>query len=158
MENQRTLDQMQQYDGPLVEIDSVNTIFSDSSVVRVRMFGPKQLEFENGDRDFPKGVRVEFFGERGDSSSVLTANHAHYFKDQHMYKVTGNVIIRSIGESKTMKTEELFWKPGSKRVYTEKSLTITTPDKILLGEGLDASEDFTYYRILKPTGSILLNQ
>jgi LPS export ABC transporter protein LptC len=158
IKNNKTMDQMKSYDGPLMDIDSVLTIFSDSAVVRVKMSGVKQYEFENGNREFPKGVRVEFFGEDGDSSSVLTSNYARYFKDQDLYQVTGNVIIRSIGEKKTMKTEELYWKPGNKKVYTEKTVTIQTVDKMLIGEGLEATEDFSYYEIKKPTGSFLLKQ
>lgn len=152
------MEQMKPYTGPAVEIDTVLTIFSDSAIVRVKLSGDKQIELENGNREFPKGVRVEFFNEQGDSSSVLTANHARFFKDKNLYQVTGNVVIRSVGEKKVMNTEELYWKPAEHKVYTDKFVTIETVKEVIMGNGLDANEDFTYYKISKPTGRFLLKQ
>ena len=140
------------YQGPVMEVDNIETLYSDSTVLRIRLKAPKQIELQNGDREFPNGVYVEFFDEKGKKTSNLKANSGVYYKEQNSYKVTGNVIIKNLVEEKTMKTEELNWFPATKKVSTEKFIRIETPDQILTGEGLDAAEDFSNYKIRKPTG------
>jgi hypothetical protein len=61
-------------------------------------------------------------------------------------------------ENKSLQTEELFWSPKDKKIYTDKFVIITTPTEIIKGEGLVANEDFSYYEIQKPTGIIALDE
>ncbi len=150
--NSKTMEQMKPYTGPAMEIDNIETIYSDLAIPRVKLTGAKQIELQNGNREFPKGVVVEFYDESGAASSVLTANFARYYKDMNKYLVTGNVIVKSIGEHKTLKTEELNWDPIRQKIFTEKFVTIETAKEILTGQGLEAKEDFSSYKILKPTG------
>jgi hypothetical protein len=72
--------------------------------------------------------------------------------------VRGNVIVRNLQKGETLNTEELSWKPETKKIFTEKFVTITTADEILKGEGLDAMQDMTHYRIRKPLGVFSLKQ
>jgi LPS export ABC transporter protein LptC len=72
--------------------------------------------------------------------------------------VRGNVIVKSLDKGQTLNTEELNWKPETKTVYTEKFVTITTAEEILKGEGLDAAQDLSRYKIRKPTGVFPLKQ
>lgn len=140
------------YQGPVMEVENVETLYSDSTVLRIRLKAPKQIELQNGDREFPNGVYVEFYDESGKMTSTLTANSATFYKEKNSYKVLGNVIIKNLEEQKTLKTEELNWFPDKQKVNTDKFIRIETPDQILTGEGLDAREDFSSYKIRKPKG------
>jgi hypothetical protein len=42
-----------------------------------------------------------------------------------------------------MYTETLFWNQKEKKIYTRKPVKITSPDKIIFGDSLNANEDFT---------------
>ncbi|MBO9701514.1 MAG: LPS export ABC transporter periplasmic protein LptC [Sporocytophaga sp.] len=152
----KTYEQLKPYDGPVMEVNDIETIYSDSSVVRVRLKAPKELELQNGDKLFPKGVFIEFFDKKGVKTSTLRGNSGKLEKEKNLYNVKGAVEIKSIEQQKKMNSEELFWDPGKDEVYcdTNTFVTITTPTEILMGRGLKTNQNFTSYKILHPTGVI----
>lgn len=146
------------YDGPLLEIENMVTLYSDSATVRVKVEAQKQLEFESGDSEFPDGVYIEFYDKNQKVSSTLKADYGYYTKKENLYKATGNVEVESYEDGKKLNTEELFWKPDKQEIYTDKFVRIETAEEILLGEGLTAAQDFSNYKILKPTGELSIEQ
>jgi LPS export ABC transporter protein LptC len=153
------MEQMKPYDGPLMEIDSMETIYSDVAETRVRVRAKKQLGLQNGNREFPQGLFIEFF-EKGKVASTLTSNFGRYYKDLNKYLVSGNVVIKDLDEGKQLNTEELFWMPAEERIFVDpsKQVIITTKTDVLNGFGLEAKEDFSKYRILNPKGTKIVNQ
>jgi LPS export ABC transporter protein LptC len=147
-------DQMVNYNGPFMEVDNVETLFTDSSVLRIRLKAPKQMEQLNGDRIFPNGVYVEFFDVTGKKTSTLKANTGNYYKDQSLYVVKGNVIINNLEKEEKLNTEELNWDPETKKIYTDKYLRIESPEKTIEATGMDAKEDFSNYKLRKVIGEI----
>ena len=149
----KTMEEMKPYDGPVMEIENMETIFSDFAEVKIKLKAPKQIELQNGNREFPKGLLVEFY-EGGKIKSTLTSNFGRYYKETNKYMVSGNVIIKSLEEEKRMNTEEMFWIPAEERIYVEKDkqVVITTKKEVLYGNGLEAKQDFSDYTILKPHG------
>ena len=69
----------------------------------------------------------------------------------------GNVKLESIQKHQKLTTEELFWNRKDKQVYTDKFVIIETGEDVLHGQGLTAAQDFSTYRILKPTGELGLD-
>lgn len=139
-----------------MEADSSVILYSDSAVVRIRISAPKQLEFETGDMEFPNKIFIEFFEPSGELSSTLEANTAFYFKEKDLYQAIGDVRVIGYLEPQKLNTEELFWDPKEEEIYTEKFVKIETEDQISTGNGLRAKQDFSTYRILKPEGTIYL--
>src|SRR6478735_7603250 len=78
-----------QYKGPAIESDNIETRYSDSSKLKIKLRAPKQLELQNGNRVFPNGVKMEFYGEKGEITSTLSANSGIYYKDENYYNVKG---------------------------------------------------------------------
>lgn len=151
-QNEKKIAFHEKYTGPLLEIDSVNTLLSDSAINKMRIIAPKQLEFVSGDRSFPNGLKIVFYKSNGKQESVLTANSGKYSKLTDLYTVTGKVIIENPEEKKKLTTEILNWNPVRKEVFTDKHVVISNPTEILEGEGLVAAQDFSTYKILKVTG------
>ncbi len=145
------------YKGPLSEVNNLDMLFSDSAKVRIHLKAPLQLELENGDRTFPKGVFIEFYDEKGVKTSTLKANKGIRYAN-NIYYVQGNVIVHNLEKNETLNTEELNWKPDTKKIYTDKFVTIKTPESVLKGTGLDAEQDFSRYHIRQPTGILPLEQ
>ena len=139
-------------------MDSVDMLFSDSAIVVMHMTSPKQDDYENGDQEWPSGFRLEYFDSKGDPESTFTANYVFYSKKEDLYHATGNVIVQNLVNEDQLNTEELFWDPNEEEFYTEKFVTIKSEDEVHTGEGLRASQDFAEYRILKPSGSFLLEE
>jgi len=120
--------------------------------VKVKMLADLLYEFENGDREFPNGVYMEFFDESGKLESTLQANHAFFFKKDNQWRGRGNVEVKNVEKSEQLNTEELFWNPKEKKIFTEKFVTIRQQGDVIYGEGLEANQDLTDYIIKKPAG------
>ena len=147
-----------EYLGPAIEAEDITTLYTDSAVLRVKLQAPVQWELQNKDIEFPKGMEVDFYEEDSTHSSKLTANYGYYYSEEKIYKASGNVIINNEEKEETLKTEELFWEPEKQIIHTDKFVRIETPEEILEGEGLEAKEDFSSYKIKKITGTFLIEK
>jgi LPS export ABC transporter protein LptC len=148
----------EEYTGPIMEADTVQIIYSDSAVVRVIVKASKQYEYENGDREFPNDIYIEFYEADGTMSSTLEANSAYYTKEKDLYKAEGDVEVIGYVDPRKMNSEELYWEPQKEEIYTDKFVRIQSEDQISTGTGLVAKQDFSSYRILNPSGTIYLEE
>jgi LPS export ABC transporter protein LptC len=148
----------EEYSGPIMEADTVEIIYSDSAVVRVILKATKQYEYENGDREFPNDIFIEFYETDGTMSSTLEANSAYYTKEKDLYKAEGDVEVIGYIDPRKMNSEELYWEPQKEEIYTDKFVRIQSEDQISTGTGLVAKQDFSSYRILNPSGTIYLDE
>lgn len=147
-----------EYKGPQMEVYNIASLYSDSGRSKILLNAPKELEYQNGDQDFPDGIYLEFFDEEtGKKASTLKGNKGKFVKDKNVYVVTGNVIVKSLTEKKKLNSEELVWKPDEKKITSDKFVRIETPCEILTGDGLISNEDFSSYQILKPKANIFLD-
>lgn len=122
----------------------------------MRIKSPHQDDYEIGDIEWKEGVHVEYFDGNGEVSTIFSANYVYYTKKEKLYHAEGNVIVRNLENGDELNTEELFWNEGEERYYTDKFVTIMTDGEVHTGEGLDANQDFTEYKILKPSGTFSL--
>ncbi len=150
--SQKELKEPLVYEGPLSEAENVELFYSESEKVKVKMIAALVYEYENGDREFPKGVYLEFYDEFENLESTLRANEAYYFKDENKWRGRGNVEVMNVKKKEQLNTEELFWKPKEEKIFTEKFLTIRQEDQVVSGEGLEAKQDLSHYKITNPSG------
>lgn len=148
--------EVEPFTGPLLEADSIRTLYSDSAVVRVMVQGPKQFQFQNGDQEFPEGIYIEFYESDGSTSSTLVANHGFFFVEENRYTGIGDIEVISVKDNKKLLTDTLHWSQPDEKVYTKSRVTIIEEGDTLRGQGLEAAQDFSSYTILKPEGSTLL--
>jgi len=142
------------YDGPLMEGEDVDMLYTEKDLIKIKMKAKKVNDLQNGDREFPEGIYLEFFDETRKLTSTLVANHAYYFKQENKWRGRGKVEVKNIEKNQQLNTEELFWKPDTKKISTEKFVTIKTDSEILYGTGLDATENLSTYTITNPEGEI----
>ncbi|MEQ8423521.1 MAG: LPS export ABC transporter periplasmic protein LptC [Cyclobacteriaceae bacterium] len=141
-----------EYKGPLKEAENVEMFYAEQDVIKTKMIAKKFLEFENGDREFPEGIYLEFFDETGKITSTLRANSAYYFSEEDKWRGRGKVEIVNIEKREQLNTEELFWKQDTKRIFTEKFVTIKLESEVIYGTGLEAAQDLSDYTIKNPEG------
>jgi len=146
------------YEGPILELTNATTYYSDSSVVRIKLQAPKQLEFENKDREFKEGIYLEFYEPDGSLSSNLSANYCYYYAGEDKWRALGNVVVKNIANKEQLDTEELFWVPDDEIVYTNKFVRIETEGEIIMGEGLEAKQDFSWWTLEEMRGTIYLDE
>jgi len=147
-----------EYTGPLREAENVELYYSEDDKVKIKMLAESLYEFENGDREFPKGVYIEFYDEFGRLESTLRANHAYFFKKDEQWRGRGKVEVKNIAKNEQLNTEELFWKPNAKTIFTDKFVTIRQQGDVIYGEGLEANQDLSDYLIKKPAGEFEVNE
>jgi LPS export ABC transporter protein LptC len=114
------------YEGPLSEAENVELFYSESDKVKVKMIAALVYEYENGDREFPKGVYLEFYDEFENLESTLKANEAYFFQEDNKWRGRGNVEVKNVKKKEQLNTEELFWKPKEEKIYTDKFLTMNS--------------------------------
>lgn len=150
--------EIQEYTGPIIELGPATTYYSDSARVKMRMEAPRQLEFGSGDREFPEGLFLQFFDSEGDPTSTLKADYCYYSKKEDLYKATGNVVVQDVETNDRLDTEELYWNQKEEEVFTEKFVRIEKDGELHIGDGLEAKQDFSYWKILNSKGTITLNE
>ena len=60
--------------------------------------------------------------------------------------------VINIEKQQKLNTEELFWKPDTKKIFTDKFVTIKLENEILYGTGFDADQDLSNYTMKNPEG------
>ncbi len=110
----------------------------------------KKWNSENPRTEFPKGLRVVFFNGKSDTT-ILTANYGVNNEQTKEMKVRGNVVVVNY-KNEILETEALTWVERDKKIRTKEHVKITTEDEVILGEGMEANENFTNYKIWKTTG------
>ena len=141
-----------EYTGPMREVEKMEMFYSESDRIKIKMTSDLVYEFLNGDREFPKGLYVEFFDEFGNLESTLKANHAYFFNADNKWRGRGNVEVKNIEKHEQLNTEELFWKQNDQKISTEKFVTIRQQGDVIFGTGLDAKQDLSDYTITHPYG------
>ena len=156
-DDSRSADDFKEYEGPSVEVTDAEFLFSDSAIVRMKFTARRQLQYANGDQDFPEGIYIESYETDGSKTSTIVADRGHYDREDDKYTAEGNVVVKNLESGETLKTEILHWEPRKKEIYTDRYVEIASQEEVIMGEGLTADEDFSSYRILKPTGSFSVN-
>ncbi len=133
----------------------VEIIYSDSAQVKIKIFAPvlENYEREGKKTVFPRGVYIEFFDSQGKVKSWLKANYAIYHDADSRMEARHNVVVMN-EKGEKLNTEKLFWTRNDGKVFTNDAVKITTRDEIILGEGLEATEDFSDLKILNVTGTL----
>lgn len=141
--------------------DEVTIIYSERGKSKIRMYATEFIRNEVAKPpfvDMRKGLKVEFFEDSSDNvESTLTALYARWYEGK------GNVLIRDSvvvvnKKGETLRTEELIWNQNVRKFYTEKFVRINTPDQVMYGDGLEANEDFSWYRIKNPKGVVRVDK
>ncbi len=135
------------YEGPLRQADSIKVYYTEMEVLKTVMQAKKLNEFQNGDREFPEGIYLEFYDKDGKVSSTLRANSAFFFKEENKWRGRGKVEVINVEKHQQLNTEELFWKPDTKKIFTDKFVTITDQEDVLYGTGLTANQDLSNYHL-----------
>lgn len=156
--SQKENTQPKEYEGPLQEAENLEMLYTENEKLKVKMKTPLLYEFKNSDREFPKGINLEFYDVNGKLSSTLRADHAYYFKNEDKWRAQGKVEVINIEKNEQLTTEELFWFPTKETISSDKFVTIRQQKEVIFGEGLLAKQDMSSYEITNPHGSFSVEE
>lgn len=153
-EEKKQIRKVDPYSGPIEEINDVKLLYSEAAKLKVRLTTAKQFRYTNEDRRYPKPVYISFYNPTGEEVTTIRSDSGRYDKAKDLYIVMGNVVVVNKQKQEKLLTPELNWKPQTKKVFTDKRVTILSQQtgEKLYGIGLDANQDFSQYSIRKPTG------
>ncbi|MBI1768871.1 MAG: LPS export ABC transporter periplasmic protein LptC [Bacteroidetes bacterium] len=146
------------YDGPLKQAQNIVVYHTEKEKLKTILQAKKLNEFQNGDREFPEGVYIEFYDLTGKMTSTLRANTAYFFKEENKWRGRGKVEVKNIEKQQQLNSEELFWKPDTKKIFTDKFVTITDKEDVIYGTGLTADQDLSNYSLKNTSGNVHVNE
>lgn len=139
--------------------ENVELIYSDSAIIKMKL---NATRLESYDTDSPyvemkDGVQVIFYDKYGDEESRLTSEYAIRRETGGIMEARNDVVvINKNGE--TLNTEHLIWDENTEKITTNEFVKITTEDEIIYGDGLEANQDFTKYKIMNIKGTIQIKE
>ncbi len=138
----------------------VEILYSDSARVRVRVTAPLLHYFSDRDnphQHFPNGIKVDFFEKDQSIRSTLVAKSADRYELKGVIEVRDSVVLTTVKNEK-LETAELTWNEKEEKVYTDKFVKITQPGEVIYGYGLEANQDFSYWKLKVPKGRIKVKE
>ncbi len=136
--------------------ENVEILYSDSAQIKVKITGPTMLYHISSSepmQEFPDGVLVTFYGEKGEKTSSLSAKHGLRYERAEKVVVCDSVVWKSVNDE-MIETEELIWEENKQKVFTKKFARITRPSEIIFGYGFAADQNFKNARINAVTGRL----
>lgn len=139
------------------EATDVQSLLSDNGNPKALLKAPYMLRYnvDTSFLEFPKTLHINFFDSTGKLESQLNALYGKYFETRGKAYLRDSVIAFNT-KGDTLRCPDLWWDQNAKKFYTDKFVRIKTKDKNLTGSGLEADQDLVNYRIIHPTGIILV--
>ena len=144
---------------------ALNTLISDSGLIRYRMTAPELLIYERNDRNewvFPRGLVLRPSDPRGrrrrpqglDSGYhvFIKADSAIRRPLKEEWELIGHVHVQG-PDGQRLKTKRLFWLRAEKRLYSDDTTYFLTQGKELRGSHFNAKDDLSWYEIYDNKGA-----
>jgi len=145
---------------PSETIKNVELKYYDSGQLKVYLKAPVLYAYYGSENKmiFPDGLEVLFLDSKGKTTGTLRAGYGMNLMDDKILKVRNHVLIVNYEEQETLETEELNWDQRKQKIYTEAHVKLKTPDKMILGQGLEADEKLKRRTLRNVTGEFQINE
>jgi LPS export ABC transporter protein LptC len=141
---------------PSEQGESVEILYTDSGLVRVRITAPEMNHYTfnvpEPYTEMPKGVFIEFFNDSGEVKATMKAKYGIRYERSKRTEAKNQVEVVNLN-GEVLNTEKLNWDEATHKIYTDVFVKITTKKDVLQGTGLEANEDFTEYEIRNISGT-----
>ncbi|MBP5664578.1 MAG: LPS export ABC transporter periplasmic protein LptC [Bacteroidales bacterium] len=139
----------------------IHIIFSDAGITSFELFA-KTLNKYIGDTaymDCPDGITIYAYDEEGVRQSVLTADYAISAEVPPRMEASKNVVVKDLIKNETIETEQLIWDKDKQMIYSVVPVKQTKADgTINYGDGFEADEHFSKYRVFNPRGEMIVDE
>lgn len=143
------------FDVKISQSENGNLKYTLTAPVLYRYDSPKGATVK-----FPKGFKVVLFDSLNPDiiRTTVTAKYGINKEAEKLMEARDDVVVTNNIKHEQLNTEHLIWDQNLKKVYSNVLVKITTPDKILYGEGMQSDEAFNHWRISKPRGEMYVNE
>ena len=146
---ENSLDKVKEF----IDTDTINGVLaynivftrSDSGLVQARLTAPvmHSIEGDSAILEFPQGFVAYLYDKNHRPSSKICGKYGIRYDKEELMFAEDSVVFEDLNTKETMFTETLYWDQKRKKIYTRNPVKITSPDKIIFGDSLNANEDFT---------------
>jgi len=136
----------------------IESYYSMDAKLKAKLTAPYMLRhlLDSSFVEFPKSLHVDFYNDTMMVESKMDALYGKYREFENKVFLRDSVVVRNILKGDTLHCDELWWDQRTQKFYTDKKVRINTKDKIIFGTGLEAAQNFSWYTIQQPVGSILV--
>lgn len=142
---------------PTFSVSGFESVYSDSGRIMIELKAQDLARYEGQNLKYDEyryGLDVKFFNEDGSVSATLRCSYARFLIEKELWEIKSDVEVDNMNRGEKINTELLYWDMNKELVYSDKFVKITTEDEILTGDGFESNQDFSEWKILKPTGVI----
>jgi LPS export ABC transporter protein LptC len=145
---------------PDVSINNVNVKQSEMGRLTLELTASKMISYQTHEAytEFPNGLRIVFFDSIMQPKTELTANYGISWDARRTMEARGNVVVRNFEKKEQLNTESLLYDRNAKKVSTNDFVKITTPDRIIMGKGMQSDELFDNWVIRDVSGTIYVDE
>ena len=146
---ENSLDKVKEF----IDTDTINGVLaynivftrSDSGFVQAKLMAPvmHSTEGDSSILEFPKGFVAYLYEKNSFPTSKIKGDYGIRYEKDEMLFAKDNVVVENLKSKETLFTETLYWNQKKKKIYTQNAVKITSPDKIIYGDSLNANEDFS---------------
>ena len=144
---------------PFESASNIRMLQSDSARLQVELSAPElnRYETENPYIEMPKGFKSTFYDNNMNVKSKITANYGVRYEHEQKMEARKNVVVVN-QKGDVLNTEHLIWDERTEKLRSDEFVKITTKDQIIFGNGFEANQDFSKYKIFNIKGTITVNQ
>ncbi len=102
-------------------------------------------------------VEIVIHDSTGSISAFIEADRVTYYKNKDYFVAEGEVLIETDDE-RSLTTERIEWWEREQLLRTNEFVYITTPEEVVSGVGLEATEDLATYQIGRFRAEFLIDQ
>lgn len=148
---------------PVMYAKNVSIAQSESGNLKYTLTAPVLYRYESkkgATIKFPEGFKVVFYDSLNPSviRTEITARYGINKESEKIMEAKDSVVVINHLKNEQLNTEHLVWNQVSKKVFSDVFVKITTPDRILYGDGMQSDEAFNHWRIKKPRGEMYVNE
>lgn len=117
---------------------------SDSGRVQMRLKAPRMNRYEgdNPSIEFPEGFLAFFYDSADVVSSTIEAGYGISHEKTKLLVAQVDVVVENLKTQEVLNTDTLYWNQREKTIFTKAPVKITSPDRIIYGDSLTATEGF----------------
>lgn len=145
---------------PDESMNGVTMVYTDNGVQRAIVKTPLVYSYgtQLGRKEFPKGLKVDFYTKEGIKESYLESGHAIFNEQTKQFILEKHVHMINFKRQDTLDTEYLIWKQDSGLVATDRQVWIHGIKGTMTGNHFKARENFTKYTWKNVKGAYFYNQ
>ncbi len=146
------LDSAQVANIPSMVGDNVNTLVSDSGLLKYRMQAEKVFIYDKVDSpywNFPEGIHIITYSNVGKSEGDIKSKYAKFYVEKKLWELRKDVVAVS-PEGKVLKTERLFWDQEKKTIFSDTLSSVIQGEIVTTGTSFTSDETFDDWHVDNP--------